>query len=75
MNDLTKKEKGHVQVARKIKEMGLKQGDILVYAVIKDYKNGTDAEARTPILSSRRICPIPLDDTSINPIISLDRIG
>ena len=39
MNELTNDEKSHVQVARKIKEMGLEQGDILVYAVIKDYKN------------------------------------
>lgn len=39
MENLTNRERGHVQVARKIKEMGLKQGDILVYAVIKDYKN------------------------------------
>lgn len=39
MENLTGREKGHVQVARKIKEMGLKQGDILVYAVIKDYRN------------------------------------
>ena len=39
MENLTNREKGHVQVARKIKEMGLKQGDILVYTVIKDYKN------------------------------------
>ena len=39
MENLTGREKGHVQVARKIKAMGLKQGDILVYAVIKDYRN------------------------------------
>ncbi len=39
MENLTNRERGHVQVARKIKEMGLKQGDILVYTVIKDYKN------------------------------------
>ena len=39
MENLTNRERGHVQVARKIKEMGLKQGDILVYAVIKDYRN------------------------------------
>lgn len=39
MEDLTGRERGHVQVARKIKQMGLKQGDILVYAVIKDYRN------------------------------------
>ena len=40
MNELTNDEKSHVQVARKIKEMGLEQGDILVYAVIKSYRNG-----------------------------------
>jgi hypothetical protein len=39
MEIINNRERGHVQVARKIKEMGLKQGDILVYAAIKDYKN------------------------------------